>query len=79
MGANYRKSSMTLEPVTLAGGECTHVGDIEENIGQPCVRSALTWITALSRGLDPMAFYAPSISIYSMSKREPKMASVAGG
>lgn len=35
--------------MSLGGGERSNVGGLQENMGQPSVRSALTWIPALSR------------------------------
>ena len=52
-----------MEPVTSGGGERSNTGGIQEKIGQPLVIYALTWIPALSRGLDSMALQAPSKSI----------------
>ena len=56
-------SSTTMEPIILGGGECSDTAAIQEKIGQTSVRSALTWIPALSRGLDSMALQAPSNSV----------------
>ena len=44
-----------METVTSGGGEHSNTGGIQEKIGQPSVKFALTWIPALSRGLDSMA------------------------
>ena len=53
------EGSTTMEPITLTGDECSHIGGIQEKIGQLCVRYALIWITSL----DPRALYTPSNSI----------------
>ena len=45
--------------VTSEGGEGSNSGGLQENIGQPSVRSPLVWIPALSRELESMALEAP--------------------
>ena len=46
---------MTMEQISSGGGERSNAGDTLEKTGQQSVKSALTWIPALSRGLDSMA------------------------
>ena len=48
-----------MELMTFEGGEPSNAGGIQEKLRQPPVVSALTWIPALSRGLDLMALEAP--------------------
>lgn len=46
---------LTMELITLAGGECSNTGDIQEKTRQPSVRSDFIQVPAPSRGLVSMA------------------------
>ena len=57
------KSSTTMEPTILQGGECSNTGGLQEKGRQPPGRYPLIRIPALSRGLASLALQAPSNSI----------------
>lgn len=59
-----------MEPITTAGDECSNAGGIQEKIRQPIDKSALAWISGLSR----VASWDPSNSSYSMMSLKTQMA-----